>query len=176
MESLVYVASVESPKHLHCAVALYVAFVAFAGETVVVCARRVVVGGGVPEVLTFGDVLLVVHHTSPAIVDIQIGVGEAASFDKVFDFEYVVVAVAVGGNGVGELQEIVGDVDQFVGGVGANELRSVDFGVGCYCHKAHKIVAHTAFVGNLPLVVRFEFGKLFGVAFTLRVAEQVPQV
>ena len=94
-------------EHLHCSVALYVASVSFARESVIVCACWVVVCGGVPEILSCGNVFLVIHFSSPAIVNKELGVGEAFAFDKVFYFKYVVVAVSVGCYHIRELQEVV---------------------------------------------------------------------
>lgn len=173
MESLVYVASVESLKHLHCSVALYVAFVAFSGETVVIGARGVVVGCGVPEILAGGYVLFVVNDASPTVVDIEFGVGESVAFDEVLNFKNVVDSVAVGCYSVGELYEVVDDINLGFCGVVAHKHRAVVFGIGGDCYKAHYVVAHAA-ACELPMVFRLKFEEFLRCACRGFVAEYLP--
>ena len=99
------------------AVVFDVAAVAFGGEAVEVGACGEV--GGVPEVFVAGDVLLVVDAGAPAVVNVELVDGVADAVEEVDDDEAVVDAVAVGGDDVGELEEVVDDEYHVFGGVAA---------------------------------------------------------
>ena len=157
-------------------VALYVAEVALAGEAPEVGACRCVVGSGIPEVFFFRDVLFVEDAFAPAVVDGQRVVGIAKAFEQVADDELVVVAVAVGCHGAGELQEVVDQQDAVLDGVAAFDDVAAGSQVLGHSDKAHHIVARNVAAVGLPLECRVDIPKRVVGDFVVAVVLDFPVV
>ena len=99
-------------------------------EVVEVGAGGSVLGGGVPPVIVCGYVAVVVDLVAAAVVYGELVIFEAVVFYQAADDEAVVVAVAVGGDEVGELEGgvvyVTVDVDSIVDdAVTANQMAVV---------------------------------------------------
>jgi hypothetical protein len=109
-------------EHFDDTVMLYVAFVSFANEAIEVGSCRAVGGSGVPKVLFFVDVGGMEDSRPPFVVDVELVDRVGKSFDEVLDDEFVVDAVGIGGDHVGEFNLVVDDKNGVLDGVAAEDV------------------------------------------------------
>lgn len=123
---------------------------ALAYKAVVVGAVGGVGGIGIPELFLFVDVVNLVDEVSPAVVDGEFVVGVALVFDEVGDAEDVVVAVAVGGDEVGEGDGAGNYLDGVEEGVGTFNEVAGDADVLFGLDEPYLIVGGEGYIGNVP--------------------------